>query len=89
VGCPYEYERQIHYDDELSYVRRYRRHPGHDVGEAHDPEIVIGDVTDLMSKDAYQLAPIQGSQQSVTYGDYWISPATHRKGIRKRTRDIV
>jgi hypothetical protein len=56
VDAARQHRGQIHEEQQLPEQRQYIREPAHQIGESHDPEVIVADMTQLVGQHPGDLA---------------------------------
>ena len=59
------------------------------IGEGHHPNVLVGDMGDLVRQHRRQLAPVEPPQQAVGDEDHGIVATSGREGVDGRRRQII
>ena len=81
--------RQVEQRQEQREIGQHLREARHDVGQAHDGEIVVADVADLVRQHAGKLVEREAAQQSFRHSDHGLLGGAGGEGVERHARDDV
>ena len=81
--------RQVEQRQEQREIGQHLREARHDVGQAHDGQIVVADVADLVGQHAGKLVEREAAQQSFRHSDHGLLGRAGGEGVERHARDDV
>ena len=89
VGIAQQPRRQVEDRQEQREIGQRLREAGHDVGQAHDGEVVVADVADLVRQHAGELVQRQAAQQALGDADHGLVGRAGGEGVERHAGDDV